>query len=139
VQHPEQVQRLIPNYREVEQAYWEKTGIFPIMHVVAIKRSTYERNPWIAMNLMQGFEAAKKRSLVRASDITASSYPLPWVSDHASAARAILGEDFWPYGTAGNQATLDAFCQYAHEQGVTHRLMGAQDIFVPESLQSVKV
>jgi len=77
--------------------------------------------------------------LVRASDITASSYPLPWVSDYAAAARDVLGEDFWPYGTAGNQATLDAFCQYAHEQGVTHRRMSAQDIFVPETLQSFKV
>lgn len=139
VQHPDQVQRLIPNYREVEQAYWKKTGIFPIMHVVAIKRSTYERHPWIAMNLMQGFEAAKQRSLVRASDITASSYPLPWVSDHAAAAQDVLGKDFWPYGISANQATLDAFCQYAHEQGVTHRRIGAEDIFVPETLQSFKV
>ena len=139
VNHPELVERLIPNYREVEMAYWQKTQIFPIMHVMAIKREVYEKNRWIATNLLKGFEEAKTRSLHRAADITASSYPLPWVADYAAQSQAIMGDDFWPYGIEGNRSTLEAFSQYAWEQGITTRHLKLEDIFVKEVQDSVKV
>ena len=72
----------------------------------------------IAANLLKGFEEAKTRSLQRAADITASSYPLPWVADYAAQSQAIMGDDFWPYGIGGNRSTLEAFSQYAWEQGI---------------------
>jgi 4,5-dihydroxyphthalate decarboxylase len=139
VQHPDQVQRLIPNYREVEQAYWKKTGIFPIMHVMAIKRTVFEQNPWIATNLLEGFEAAKERSVERAKDITASSFPLPWISDYAAQSEQIMGPDIWPYGIDHNHKTLSAFAQYAFEQGVTHRKMEVEELFPPQVQAKVKV
>lgn len=139
LQSPEVVHRLLPNYRELEWAYWQKTRIFPIMHVMAIRREVYERHRWIATNLMAGFEHAKARSLARLADITASPVPLPWVSDHAAQAQQVLGSDFWPYGLEGNRDTLEAFCRYAHEQGVSGRPMTPEDLFVPEVLERVKV
>jgi len=137
--HSDQVERLLPNYRELEMAYWEKTNIFPIMHVIAIKRSTYEKNPWIAGNLMSAFEEAKERSLERASDITASYYPIPWVPDYTQISKKIMGEDYWPYGIEGNRSTLEAFTQYAYEQGITKRHLKPEEIFVKEVLERVKV
>ena len=137
--HGDVVVRLMPNYRELEMAYWEKTQIFPIMHVIAIKRETYEKNPWIAGNLMNAFEEAKNRSLERASDITASYYPIPWVPDYTQISKTIMGEDYWPYGVEKNRSTLEAFTQYAYEQGITKRHMKPEDIFVKEVLERVKV
>ncbi len=139
LKHPEQVERLLPNYRELEMAYWEKTNIFPIMHVIGIKRETYEQNPWIAGNLMNAFEAAKERSLERASDITASYYPIPWVPDYTQISKNIMGEDYWPYGIEKNRSTLEAFTQYAYEQGITKRHMKPEELFVKEALERVKV
>jgi len=137
--HLDVVERLLPNYRELELAYWKKTHIFPIMHVIAIKRETFEKNRWIAQNLMHAFEAAKERSLERASDITASYYPIPWVSDYAEMSQSIMGEDYWPYGVDKNRSTLDAFTQYAFEQGITPTHLKPEDIFVKEVQDSFKV
>jgi 4,5-dihydroxyphthalate decarboxylase len=137
--HPDVVERLLPNYRELELAYWKKTHIFPIMHVIAIKRETFEKIRWIAQNLMHAFEAAKERSLERASDITASYYPIPWVSDYAEMSQSIMGEDYWPYGVDKNRSTLDAFTQYAFEQGITPTHIKPEDIFVKEVQDSFKV
>jgi len=139
LQHPLQVKRLIPNFREVELDYWKLTGIFPIMHVIAIKREVYEKNRWIAKNLLDGFEHAKQRSLTRAKDITASSFPLPWISEYAELSQSILGDDIWPYGLTGNEKTLEAFTQYAYEQGITSQKMNVEEIFAKECIQSVKV
>jgi 4,5-dihydroxyphthalate decarboxylase len=139
LKHPDQVERLLPNYRELELAYWQKTKIFPIMHVIAIKRETYEQNRWIARNLLTAFEHAKNRSLERAVDITASYYPIPWVPDYTEISKSILGDDFWPYGIEGNRSTLEAFCQYAFEQGITAKHLKPEEIFAKETLESVKV
>jgi 4,5-dihydroxyphthalate decarboxylase len=104
--HPETVTRLFTNYRAVEMDYWQRTQIFPIMHVIGIRREVYEANRWIARNLMDAFETAKNRSLERAADITASYYPIPWAADYAQASQAILGQDFWPYGFEENASTF---------------------------------
>lgn len=133
------IRRLFENPREVEMAYWKKTGIFPIMHVVALRREVVEAHPWIAMNLLQAFTEAKRRSLERISDVTASPVPLPWVSGYAETSREMLGVDFWPYGIEGNRATLDAFLQFAAEQGVTQRRLNVEEIFVASTLSSVRV
>jgi len=133
------VRRLFEDYRSVEQAYWRKTGIFPIMHVVALRRDVYERNRWIAMNLFKAFAAAKERSLQRLTDITASYYALPWMAENTVLSRQQLGEDFWPYGIEPNRKTLEAFSQYAFEQGVCHRKVTVEELFAPEVQTSFKV
>lgn len=136
---PDRVTRLFADSHAVEAAYFTKTGIFPIMHVLAIRREKYEQHRWLAKNLFDAFEEAKNRSLERALDVTASHFVLPWVSDRAREAQAMLGKDFWPYGLAPNRVTLDAFCRYAFEQGVAHRLMRAEELFAPETLSNASV
>jgi 4,5-dihydroxyphthalate decarboxylase len=138
-QNDGRIRRLIPNYREVELDYFKRTGIFPIMHVVVVRRDIYERHRWVAMNLFKAFEEAKNRSLARARDITASFLPLPWMADQVGAWSELAGEDFWPYGIKPNRPTLDAFLQYAHEQGVCHRLLTAEELFPPEVQTKFKV
>jgi 4,5-dihydroxyphthalate decarboxylase len=129
------VARLYPEYRDAEEAWFRKTGIFPIMHVVALRRDVFDRDPWVAMNLVKAFEAAKRRSLARLGDITASHAPLAWLGDYVARLRELFGDDPFPYGVEPNRRTLDAFLQYAFEQGVCHRLLEAETLF-PEQVRT---
>jgi 4,5-dihydroxyphthalate decarboxylase len=134
-----QFERMFPDYQALELAYFKKTRIFPIMHVVVLRRSTYERDRWIAMNLVQAFEAAKQRSLARTTELGVSHTPLPWVADHAARWRSLAGEDFWPYGVEANRPTLDAYLHYAFEQGVCHRRLTVDELFAPETREQAKI
>jgi 4,5-dihydroxyphthalate decarboxylase len=131
--------RLFPDYVELEREYFRKTGIFPIMHVIVLRREVYERDRWIAMNLFRGFEEAKKRSTARLVDIGLSQVPLPWVAEHARRWRELAGEDYWPYGIEANRRTLEPFLQYAYEQGVAKRRLEPEELFAPETRESFKI
>jgi 4,5-dihydroxyphthalate decarboxylase len=131
--------RLFKDYRAAEVDYWKKTRIFPIMHVLALRRDVYERNRWLAMNLFQAFLEAKKRSMARVSEFGLSHLPLPWIPDHVRQWREIAGNDFWPYGVEPNRPTLEAFLQYGYEQGVCKKRITVEDLFAPETLQSFKI
>jgi 4,5-dihydroxyphthalate decarboxylase len=131
--------RLFQNYRTAEAEYWKKTRIFPVMHVLAIKRDAYERDRWIAMNLFKAFEEAKNRSLARVSEFGLSHMPMPWVPDHVRQWRELAGEDFWPYGIEPNRPTLEAFLQYGFEQGVATRRLKVEELFAPETLERAKI
>jgi len=126
------VRRLFPDFQAREEAHYRKTGIFPIMHVIAIRSDIYAENPWVAMNLLKAFDEAKGRSLARLADITASHAPLPWIGDFATKMQAIVGADPFPYGIEPNRPTLEAFLQYAREQGLCARPLTPEDLFVPE-------
>ncbi len=131
--------RLFADHREREAEHFRKTGIFPIMHVVALRRDAYERDRWIAMNLLKAFEEAKQRSLERFADIGASQGPMAWIADHARQWQAIAGDDFWPYGLERNRRTLEAFVQYGFEQGVSKRRLKVEELFAPETLERAKI
>jgi|RhiMetdeSRZDD1v2_1073273.scaffolds.fasta_scaffold73805_3 4,5-dihydroxyphthalate decarboxylase len=126
------IARLFPDAQAVEEAYWRETGIFPIMHTVAIRRDVLAAHPWVAMNLYTAFEEAKRRSVARALDLAAARFPVPWVFESAARAREVFGEDFWPYGLEANRPTLEAFLRFAHEQGVCHRPVDPDELFPPE-------
>jgi 4,5-dihydroxyphthalate decarboxylase len=136
---PQNARRLLADCQALELAYWKKTRIFPIMHVVVLRKDVYQRNRWIAMNLLKAFEQAKNRSLARIADMAASHYPLPWLADHATISQAMLGSDYWPYGIEPNRTTLEAFALYAFEQGVSSRKLAVESLFVPEVQSSFKV
>jgi 4,5-dihydroxyphthalate decarboxylase len=123
----------------LEAEYFNKTRIFPIMHVVVLRRAVYERDRWIAMNLYKAFEEAKRRSQARLVEIGLSHLPMPWLAEHARRWRGLAGEDFWPYGIERNRPTLEAFTQYAFEQGVTARKLQIEEIFAPETRESFKI
>jgi 4,5-dihydroxyphthalate decarboxylase len=121
-----------PTFATSSSQYARKTGIFPIMHVVALRREVFERHRWLPLNLLTAFDDARRRSLERAADITASHFPLPWVPDELRKLRDLMGGDPWPYGVDANRSTLEAFLSYAFEQGVCRRLVTAETLFPPE-------
>jgi 4,5-dihydroxyphthalate decarboxylase len=131
--------RLFQDYRALEEAYFRKTRIFPIMHVLVLRREVYERERWVAMNLFKAFEQAKQASQARIAEIGLSHVPLPWIPEHARHWRELAGEDFWPYGVEANRPTLEAFVQYAYEQGVAVRRVKPEEMFAPETLERAKI
>jgi 4,5-dihydroxyphthalate decarboxylase len=133
------IARLYPDYRADEKLYYDATGIFPIMHVIAMRRAVFERYPWAAMNLLKAFDKAKERSLERIGDLTASRIPVPWSASIVDDTSKSFGADPFPYGLEANRKTLDAFCRFAHDQGVTAKKMTPDDLFPKEVRASVRV
>jgi len=136
-QRPEVV-RLFRDPQAVEEAYFRKTGILPIMHVVVCRREVVEANPWVCMNLFTAFDEARRRSIQRLGDLTVSRAPLPWVAEHARKMATLFGELF-PYGIEPNRTTLDAFLNFCFEQGVCSKLLQPEDLFVPEVASTYRV
>jgi 4,5-dihydroxyphthalate decarboxylase len=123
--------RLFENYQEAEEAYFRKTRIYPIMHLVVLRRDAYERDRWIAMNLFKAFAAAKRESMQRLVEIGLSHVPMPWVAEHARRWRDLAGEDFWPYGIEPNRPTLEALMTFLADQAIIKAPMPIDDMFVP--------
>ncbi|HEV7907038.1 MAG TPA: ABC transporter substrate-binding protein [Pseudonocardiaceae bacterium] len=128
-----EVRRLFADPRAAEEEYAAETGIFPIMHVVVLRRDVYEARPWIARSLFSAFEQAKAVTEDRMGETAANRYMLPWLYDEVERTRAVLGPDFWPYGLEPNRTTLEVFLRYAHEQGLTRRRLTPDELFVPET------
>ena len=126
------VMRLFPDYRAEEERFFKKTGIFPIMHLITLRRAAFEQHPWIAMNLYKMFDEAKRRCLNRLTDFTCARIPLPWAAAIADEIAEDYGPDPYPYGIEESRPTIEAFCRYAHDQGVTHRRMTVEDLFPGE-------
>lgn len=136
--HPN-VARLFENFMEVEQQYYRETGIFPIMHAVAIQRKVVDEHPWLPMNLLKAFEESKRRSIDRILNRGITPTLDPWCNVHAAQYQALFGEDYWPYGIEANHKTLDAFLLYAYEHGVCHRRVEVEELFAKQVLQHVRV
>jgi 4,5-dihydroxyphthalate decarboxylase len=136
--HPN-VARLFPDYLDIEMKYVKETGIYPIMHVIVFKREIVERNPWVAVNLFKAFEEARRRSVERALACTSSVLPLPWAYEFMKRMQDVVGPDLMPYGVEQNRTTLEAFLQYAFEQGVCHRKLTPEELFPPQVQKSFKV
>jgi len=136
-QHPDVV-RLFPEYEAMEQRYYHETRVYPIMHVIALRKAILADNPWVARNLYNAFEESKRRSLERLLDPAVSRYPLPWLANYARRMQAMFG-DLFPYGIEANRPTLELFLRYAHEQGIAHRLAKPEEIFPAGIMASVKV
>ena len=130
------VRRLFDNYQAVEQAYFLRTKIFPIMHAVVIRRDVYEKSPGVAQSLSKAFEKAQRIAYDELSEAGALACMLPWLVRHAQETRALMGADFWPYGLERNAHTLDTFLRYSFEQGLAKRVLKPAELFAPESLES---
>jgi 4,5-dihydroxyphthalate decarboxylase len=125
------VRRLFPDFRRVEREYYERTRIFPIMHLVAIKRSTYERNPSIAGSLYRAFCESKDRALAHMRYLGALRYMLPWLPADLDEIDEVFGGDCWPYGIEPNRPTLEALIDYMVEQSIIAAPLKVEDLFVP--------
>jgi 4,5-dihydroxyphthalate decarboxylase len=122
---------LFSDAQAVEEEYFHRTSIFPIMHLLVVRRDIVDKHPWIPRHLVAAFTAAKDRSLTRLLDATAPHFPLPWGVERARQATHSFGPDLWPYGVDANRPTLDAFLGYAHEQGLCQRRLDVAELFPP--------
>lgn len=133
------VARLFPNYIELEQDYFKRTGIFPIMHLIAIHKRKVAELPWLPMSLFKAFEEAKDMAIERLLEENEPMATYPWIDGVIQEAQAFMGEDFWPYGLEANRTTLEAFLRYHHDQGLAARRLTPEEIFVPSTLSRSKI
>jgi 4,5-dihydroxyphthalate decarboxylase len=131
--------RLFPDSRSEERAYVASTGVFPIMHTVAIRRAVVDQYPWVPMTLFKAFSQARDNSVARVLDTAVARVPVPWFREFAVEAWELIGGEPWPYGVEANFQTLDVFLQYAYEQGVCERRLAPSDLFLPQVDEGYKV
>jgi 4,5-dihydroxyphthalate decarboxylase len=126
------VGRLFPNYRQEELAYYQKTGIFPIMHILGIRREIMEKNSWVAINLFHAFDEAKRIAMKRLTNPRV--VPLVWYREGWEEQESIFGDDPWEYGLSKrNENTLETLVGYAHEQGLIRRKPAVEELFLDVS------
>jgi 4,5-dihydroxyphthalate decarboxylase len=133
------IRRLFPKNRAVEQAYYKKTGMFPIMHLVGVRRSLVERYPWMPASLFKAFIEAKALAMTDLHDVNALMVSLPWLDSETVDTEALMGQDFWKYGAKENVKELEALTQYSFEQGLTARKVGFDELFAPATYDMSKV
>lgn len=119
--------------------YYRRTGVFPIMHVVGIRRELAEQHPWLPAAVQKAFTQAKAVAIEALSDTSATKVTLPFVEEQLKAARETLGDDYWSYGVAPNRRTLDTFLRHHHGQGLSTRLMSVDEIFHPATYESYSI
>jgi len=126
--HPDVV-RLFPDYVTKEEEYFQRTKIWPIMHLMTMKRSIADKHPWVGRNLYNAFLESKQRSVERLVDMSVSRYPLPWGSAHARRVRDLLDGDPFPFGIDENRASIEQMLLYAFQQGIAHKHVTPEEIF----------
>jgi len=133
------VRRLFEDSVTVEQDYYKRTQLFPIMHTLVLRRELYERHRWLAVELYKAFIRAQAVAYENLHHTGVTKTMLPWTPAYSEATRALMGEDFWPYGLEKNVKTLETFLRYHHEQGLSPRQLEPRDLFAPETLEAYKV
>jgi NMT1/THI5 like len=130
------VTRLFDDVVAVEKEYFAATAIFPIMHVVVIRRDVYERHRWVAQSLYKACQMARDDAYARIYDSSALRFMEPWLIQHLEESKQLLGQDYWSYGLADNEKTLDVFLRYHHEQGLSRKRYQPADLFAAETLEA---
>ena len=130
---------LFPDPTAAARDWWARTRIFPIMHVVGVRRSLVERHPWLPGTLLKAFERAKAVALEQLSDTSATKVTLPFVEEQLAAARALMGPDFWSYGVDPNRPTLEAFVRHHHAQGLSARRLAVDELFHPSTYETPRI
>jgi 4,5-dihydroxyphthalate decarboxylase len=133
------VARLWADSQAAEEAYFQASRIFPIMHTVVLRRDVYERAQWVARSLLKAFVQARDRAYERLRETAALSYMVPWLPQQNDRAVELMGQDFWPYGFDANRTVLDTFLGYHHEQGLSPKRLKPEDLFAPETFESFAI
>ncbi|WP_292285957.1 4,5-dihydroxyphthalate decarboxylase [Marivita sp.] len=131
------LRRIIPDFGAAERAYHARTGYFPIMHLIAVRKTLVAEHPWLPEALMQGFTTARDMALARLEDVwlgSANRLSLPWLNETMETTRAALGPDPWPYGYAANLKELETICRYSSEQYLAARRVSPEELF-PEQVR----
>ena len=126
-----EIARLFPDFRTVEQDYYRRTRILPVMHIVAIRERVYREHPFVAKSLYAAFCGARDLATEALYDTDALTTSLPWLIEYVEESRRIFGDDFWAYGIEPNRPAFDALCRYVHEQGLAPRRVTPEDLFLP--------
>ncbi len=132
--HPK-VARLFADSRKTERAYFAKTGIFPIMHAVAVRKDVIQTHPWLLKAVFGAYSRAKQLAF---DDIKRRAWymmSLPWVAQEAEETRKLMGDNYWPYAIEPNRKALDALIQYSYEQGLAKRRLRIEELFHPATLE----
>jgi 4,5-dihydroxyphthalate decarboxylase len=119
--------------------YYKRTGIFPIMHLVGVRRTLAEQHPWLPGAVFKAFSEAKDVALDYLSDTSATKVTLPFVEERLAEARALMGEDFWSYGLDANRQTLENFLKHHHAQGLSARPVMPEELFHPGTHEQFKL
>ena len=136
---PDRVRRLFPDYAERERDYFRRTRIFPIMHVVALRRALWRDNPWMAQSLFKAFVASQQITYEGLRETAALKTMLPWQTAAVDEVRREMGDDWWPYGLQPNRHVLETFLRYHYEQGLSKRLLAPEALFAPQTLESFRI
>lgn len=129
------VRRLFPDHQAVEREYFQRTGLFPIMHMVVMRREVYERDRWAALSLYEAFNEAKRQGARRLRATTGLAVSLPWIGPAIEEVDTVFGGDAFPYGVEANRQVLDAMTTYAFEQGMASRKVDVGELFAQETYQ----
>jgi 4,5-dihydroxyphthalate decarboxylase len=124
------IARLFPDFKAVEQDYYRRTRIFPIMHVIVVREDVHREHPWVAKSLYRAFCQARDLAVNGLYDTDALRLALPWLLDHVEEAWRVFGQDFWAYGLEPNRPAFTAIGRYVHEQGLSPRVVGPEELFV---------
>jgi 4,5-dihydroxyphthalate decarboxylase len=125
------VRRLFPDFKSVERDYYSRTGVFPVMHLVALRREYYEANRFAASSLFNALNDSKELARTRMESLGALRYMLPWLGQDLDEIKETFGGDCWPYGVEENRKTLEALVQYLHEQHMIERIVPIEELFAP--------
>ena len=123
------VEYLYPDFLKMEEAYYARTKVWPIMHIIAMQRRILDANPWVARNLYDAFEESKRRSVERLLDPAVSRYPLAWLPAYARRMQEAFGGDLFPFGIEPNRATFEQMALYTFQQGIAKKHLKPEDIF----------
>ena len=134
--HPK-IARLFSDYRQVERTYFTKTGIFPIMHAVAIRQDVVKKNPWLPEAVFQAYSQAKQQMYMALQDLGWAMISLPWIGKELEDTQELMGKNFWPYGIEPNRQALEALFQYSYEQGLAKRKLTVEELFHPSTLKLI--
>ncbi|MDG1893888.1 MAG: hypothetical protein P8J37_03165 [Fuerstiella sp.] len=132
--HPK-VARLFPDSRTTERTYYAKTGIFPIMHTVAVRNDVVRQHPWLTKAVFDAYSQAKQLAYDAIKTSAFYMTSLPWIAQEAESTRELMGDNYWPYGIEANHKTLEAILQYAHEHGLAKRKLTIEELFHPATLE----
>ncbi|KIX04832.1 uncharacterized protein Z518_05703 [Rhinocladiella mackenziei CBS 650.93] len=136
----EHVTYLFQDFEQVEAGYFQRTNIFPIMHVVALKREVYETNPWVAKTLQKAFATSLDIAYEAILERGALRYILPWLEHHVEKTKTLMGQErWWQDGFVENRHVLDKFLEYSFNQGLAKRRFTPEELFAPNTLESFVV
>jgi 4,5-dihydroxyphthalate decarboxylase len=130
---------LYPDPAAAAAAWFLKSRIFPIMHILGIRRTLAEQHPWLPVAAMKAFEQSKARALAKLGDVAASKVTLPFIDEQLHAARQLMGDDFWSYGLSPNRNVLEVFLRRHHAEGLSTRLLSPEDLFHPSTHETHRV